>query len=340
MAKKKRSTPKKTGKPATSAQGAASEALAAVRDLLGAEPIIYATGNRQPVKLFGTQIASDVLPLLGQHLDQIGQVERIALVLHTMGGSLDAPWPFVNMLWRHAKELLVVVPVRALSAGTLMALGAKRIVMGPHAFLSPVDPIRSVGAEKESGSIQVEDVLGYVDFVCDRVGIRDQEALVQALKDLTSEVKPTVLGSIHRTRLLIERLSRNLLELHMKQSSDRARVDKIVDFLTHSLFTHQHLIPPGEAKAVIGLPVEELSFEAAAQLSKVGDFIKEQLQEDEPLDASGFKPDKPAQEFTSVRALLVSEKIRHGFRCRYRANVAQDGEVQVRPIIASWQRLS
>jgi hypothetical protein len=262
-----------------------------------ARAIIYATGTRNPPNLFSGQIASDVLPIIGRHLDVIGKVKNLALVLHTKGGALDAPWPLVNMLRHHCKELYVCVPEFALSAGTLIALGAEKIFMLPHAFLSPVDPTGSYNIEGKQQSYSVEDVMGYVDFVTERVGIRDQEALVQSLTQLTQEVKATILGSIHRTRSLIERLGTNLLQLHIKKIDDQKRVAKIVDMLTHSLFTHQHMIPRREARNVIGLDevADDLTAPQDQALRAAREHIRSELQCMEPFDPEALLADAEAR---------------------------------------------
>lgn len=44
-----------------------------------ARAIIYATGTRNPPNLFSGQIAADVLPVIGSHLDSIGKVKNLAL---------------------------------------------------------------------------------------------------------------------------------------------------------------------------------------------------------------------------------------------------------------------
>lgn len=311
---------------------------------LDATPVVYATSNRKPLNLFAGNVSNDALAPLGEHLDRIRQVQRLALVLHTNGGSVDVPWPFVNLLRRHAQEVVVVVPEYALSAGTLIALGADRVIMNPHAFLSPVDPTGSFEIDGKTKRVSVEDVLGYVDFITRRAGIQDQASLIQALSKLTEEVGATVLGNIHRTRSLIERLSRNLLELHMRSIDDRKRVDQIVDYLTHSLFTHQHLISPQEARDVIGLGemVEEAKPGQASAIAAAHRHILKELKCREPFDPekelNKASKDKPV-EIPYKRAILVSQSCEHAFADKLRISRKPDGNIEVRTLSgAAWRK--
>jgi len=103
----------------------------------GSRVITYLTSDRAP---FPAQIALDVLPLFYQTLQSIKKTKKISLFLFSTGGNLDAPWPLVNMIREYCDEFEVIIPFKALSAATLIALGANKIVMTPLSQLSPIDP--------------------------------------------------------------------------------------------------------------------------------------------------------------------------------------------------------
>ena len=62
------------------------------------------------------------------------------VMLDTPGGHGETAIRLVRQAQARCKDLTVVVPDRAKSAGTLFALGADRILMGPTSDLGPVDP--------------------------------------------------------------------------------------------------------------------------------------------------------------------------------------------------------
>src|SRR5688500_16002631 len=86
-----------------------------------AETILYVTGDRQGGE---TQMHPEVLDRFIDHLDKIGQTEKISLILYTRGGSTLAAWSLVNLIRQFCSKLEVIVPAKAHSAGTLICLGA------------------------------------------------------------------------------------------------------------------------------------------------------------------------------------------------------------------------
>lgn len=65
----------------------------------------------------------------------------LELLLHTPGGGTEATRAIVEYLYRmFGKNLRVIVPHMAMSAGTMIACAAKAIVMGKHSCLGPTDP--------------------------------------------------------------------------------------------------------------------------------------------------------------------------------------------------------
>ena len=63
------------------------------------------------------------------------------LILHTPGGSPTAAEIIVNYLRnKFNRNIRVIVPQLAMSAGTMVACSAKVIIMGKHSSLGPIDP--------------------------------------------------------------------------------------------------------------------------------------------------------------------------------------------------------
>lgn len=63
------------------------------------------------------------------------------LILHTPGGSPSAAEGIVNYLRsKFDKDIRVIVPQLAMSAGTMIACSAKEIIMGNQSSLGPIDP--------------------------------------------------------------------------------------------------------------------------------------------------------------------------------------------------------
>ncbi|MGA9314399.1 MAG: hypothetical protein WBV77_07210, partial [Solirubrobacteraceae bacterium] len=154
------------------------------------------------------QIADDVLPIFHEHLEAAVEKAKkgVDLFIHSNGGSGTVPWRIVSLIREYTKSFAVLVPHRAFSAATLIALGADEIVMHRMGCLGPIDP--SVAnqfnpANPQNPSlpipISVEDVTAYFRLVTEEVGITHEDELVQALVALTEKIHPLALGNVQRS---------------------------------------------------------------------------------------------------------------------------------------------
>lgn len=242
------------------------ELIADLEALLNARMLVLVTGDRQQLE---TRIAPDLLPLVSEHLSRIGFSDRLALFLYTPGGDSITGWGLVNLLRQYCKQLIVLVPFRALSCGTLIVLGADEVVMGRRGFLSPVDP--SVGSPfnppapgpSEPGHLQllpvsVEDMIGFLDLARKEANLQSEAAMVEVLRMLASQVHPLALGAVYRAREQSGKLAEALLSKHMQ---DKEKVHDIVNRLTRELPTHSYLIGRREAADDVGIPLVDVTDE-------------------------------------------------------------------------------
>lgn len=73
----------------------------------------------------------------------------VDLLIETNGGYTDATEKMVALLRVLSPDLRVIVPRRAKSNGTLVALAAKCIIMGPSSELGPIDPNLVLGPQNQ-----------------------------------------------------------------------------------------------------------------------------------------------------------------------------------------------
>lgn len=221
--------------------------------------ISYITGDKQG---FETQIASDVIDLFISHLDRIGPVQTLILYLYTRGGDTSAAWNIVNLLRMYCEELIVVIPHKAHSSGTIISLGADKIIMTKQATLSPIDPSVNhplnphiPGAPEGVGfPVSVEAVKGYIDLAKEEIGIK-KEALSSILNNISEKVHPLILGQVFRSRAQIKMLATRLLEKQMKNNPEG--IKKVTAFLCSDSGSHDYTINRREAKESLGLNVDK-----------------------------------------------------------------------------------
>jgi hypothetical protein len=219
--------------------------------------LVYVTGDRQPVP---AQLGNDAVRFIYEHLRALDRVDRLDVFIYSQGGALDVPWRLAMAFRRTAKEWNMLVPLRANSAATLLALGADAIVVGRQAELGPIDPIMTIqklGDQQPGGppvqdTINVEDIMSYVRFVQDRVGLTDQSALTSSLGLLANRLDAVGLGNAFRTHSHIRDVARRML-VSRNEPAPEATLSTIVVTLAEKVYAHNHAIGLKDAQD-IGLP--------------------------------------------------------------------------------------
>ncbi len=231
-----------------------------LEELRDSKIIIYISGDRRGLE---TKIAYDVIPiiqniLINSHISK----KKIELLLYSIGGDGPTALTLVTLIREYCDEFNVIVPWKALSAATLIALGANSIIMLKTGQLSPVDvsittaynPSIETPTGQQHLPINVEDLSGYINFSKNILGIEKEENLIEVLKYLTEKVHPLALGAVHRAREKNSKIASTLLQYHMK---DETRIKKISDIITMGLYEHSFLINKRDAKN-LQLPIEDI----------------------------------------------------------------------------------
>jgi len=260
-----------------------------------------------------TRIAPDCIDLFVDLLDKIGPTQRLSLVLHTNGGQTLAAWRLVNLIRTFCDELEVIIPLKALSAGTLISIGSDKIVMSKQAALGPIDPSvnnplnpqANVGGQLRQVPVSVEAVRGYLNAAKEELGIKGEQGLAQVLINLAGYVHPLVLGEIFRSRAQIKLLAEKLIQ---RQVTDPEKRKTIIDFLSADSGSHDYTINRREA-ADLGLNIEKPSAAFYEILRKLHQSFVAELKLLEPYTPQAVLGNAPANHpvaYTEVRGLVES----------------------------------
>jgi hypothetical protein len=228
-----------------------------LEQLRGSKVICYLTSLRPNVL---AQMAEDAVRVFFDHLRALPnrKVEKLDIFLCSNGGSGTVPWRLVSLFREFAKSFNVLIPYRAYSAASLLALGADEIVMHPFAELGPIDPtVANDFNPVEQGrrlGISVEDVTAYVNFIKDTVGITHEDELVKAIEILANKVHPLALGNVERFIAQSRMIARKILRTHMRRANEHT-IDEIIENMASRLYFHGHPINRREAKEDLRLKV-------------------------------------------------------------------------------------
>ena len=80
----------------------------------------------------------------------------LVLILHTPGGIPNAAETIVSYLRSKFSYMEVIIPTYAMSAGTMISLGADRIIMGRQSQMGPIDPQMLTGGRLVSAQAVVD----------------------------------------------------------------------------------------------------------------------------------------------------------------------------------------
>lgn len=66
--------------------------------------------------------------------------DKLDIILHTGGGSAEATDAIVSYLRLKFNNIRIIIPQAAMSAGTMLACSANKVIMGKQSSIGPIDP--------------------------------------------------------------------------------------------------------------------------------------------------------------------------------------------------------
>jgi hypothetical protein len=295
----------------------------------GSKVLTYICSDRSGA---AAQIGDDAVRPMYDVVQAIGKVPKIDLYLYSRGGAVEVPWRIITMLREYGKRVSVLIPYRAHSAATLIALGGDEIVMGSKAELGPIDPALN-RINQDSGTpvqeeIRVEDIMSYIGFLKDKAGLGDQSALATNVGILGQKLPPWVLGSIYRTHSHIRMVARKLLGCHVSRI-DEQKMSLIVESLAEKTYLHGHAIGRAEAED-LGLPIvkpddalEDLMWTLMVEYESAMDMRN-------PINAEALLGDALDEwEDQLLMALIESSTESWGFRAKLKLKKVRQAPPQI-----------
>jgi hypothetical protein len=308
----------------------------------GTRVLALITGERVGLQ---TQIAFDSVTPFVSLLDQIGPTKKLSLVLDTQGGQTSAAWRLINLIRSFADDLEVVIPTKAMSAGTLMSLGADRIVMTKQAALGPIDPslddhplaptIKIPTGQNVRIPVSAEAVRGYIDEV--KKDINDPVALAAVWTNLSTQIHPLVLGQVFRLGGQIRALATDLIK---NQVSDKEKAQNIIQFLCSDSGSHDYTVNRRKATEM-GLNIEKPSADLYKLLSDLTNSYGQELKNLEPLSPQAMLAGKQEVAYKFVRGIIESSDSSYGFvsEGKFVVNPNPPHDVLDQRTVEGWRKL-
>lgn len=243
------------------------------------------------------RISSSATRSFYDQLEAIGKTRKLDLILYSTGGDVDVPIRLVTLMREYCEVLGILLPHRAHSAATLLALGGDEIVMTPLSVLGPIDPSRShpllprrEGAA-ESEPISVQDMRHAMEFIRNAAGQGKEmpytpEAMAQIFTALFDKIHPLAIGAIEQSYSLAKLVGKKCLATHMDPTKEEAKINEIVDKLCDEYKSHSYEIGRREART-LGLKVTDAESNLHAALVRLLRFYVSRPIFPKPLPSKG-----------------------------------------------------
>jgi len=139
-------------------------------------------------------------------INKLDKTKGLDLILHTPGGDLAATESLVTYLKKiFDNNIRAIVPQLSMSAGTMIALSCKEVMMGKHSSLGPIDP--------QMENIPCEAVIA--EFERARNEILDNPSAAHLWEFILSKYYPTFLSSCQNAIDMANEMVRSWLKENM-----------------------------------------------------------------------------------------------------------------------------
>lgn len=182
-------------------------------------------------------------------IHKLDRSKGLDLILHTPGGDLAATESVVDYLHSmFGKDVRAIIPQISMSAGTMIAMSCKEIMMGKQSNLGPIDP--------QIGGVACQGVLD--EFEQAKRDIKSNPSSAPLWQVIISKYHPTFLGTCQNAIEWSEKLAEVWLQRNMC-SFDPSKAKKILkEFSDHKMNkSHARHISKDQCTE-IGLKVVEM----------------------------------------------------------------------------------
>lgn len=225
--------------------------------------IAYYSGwlQKQPLAAQGVTFALDEVDKSG-FMTAIYGLDRslgLDLILHTPGGSITALEGLVTYLRSmFGRDVRAIVPQIAMSAGTMLALTCKEIILGKHSSLGPIDP--------QLGGMPAHGVIEEVRRA--QTEIATTPVLAHFWMPILGKYPPTLIGGAEKAIKLAETLVTQWLEtgMYATEPDATAKAQVVVNWLGQlsNTLAHDRRVSIDEARSH-GIKVIRLEDDAVLQ---------------------------------------------------------------------------
>lgn len=201
-----------------------------------------------------------------QTIHGLDKSKGLDLILHTPGGDIAATESIVKYLKAvFGNDIRAIIPQMAMSAGTMLALSCKEILMGKQSNIGPIDP--------QFGNISCAAILEEFDKA--KECVKNEPSSTSLWQSIINKYRPAFLGDCEKcinwaNEMTIEWLSANMLSGHEDPEKDAKEIAQVLG--SHEMtFAHNRHIHIDECKN-LGINVTAIEDCSKQKIDKCVDF--------------------------------------------------------------------
>lgn len=191
---------------------------------------------------------------LMENVHKLDKEKGLDIILHTPGGDLAATEQIIYYLKSYFNsDIRAIVPQMAMSAGSLIAVSCKSIIMGRQSCIGPFDP--------QLNGVPCQSVLR--EFKKAIADVEQRPASLGLWQTIISKLNPTFITLCEQADELSEELTEKILSDKGLDRSKKEKIKKVFSKNDHSK-THSRHIDRTQCKKA-GLSIIDLEDEQEVQ---------------------------------------------------------------------------
>lgn len=250
----KQITPKNPNAGVAYLLGKKTEFIQRLSEITNRNTILYFSAFMHKPKNPEIIINDKDINALMENVHRLDKEKGLDIILHTPGGDLAATEQIIYYLKSYFNsDIRAIVPQMAMSAGSLIAVSCKSIIMGRQSCIGPFDP--------QLNGVPCQSVLR--EFKKAIADVEQRPASLGLWQTIISKLNPTFITLCEQADELSEELTEKILSDKGLDRSKKEKIKKVFSKNDHSK-THSRHIDRTQCKKA-GLSIIDLEDEQEVQ---------------------------------------------------------------------------
>lgn len=223
--------------------------IRAIQELTGRKLILYVANFTHPL---GGIHLSDVLPF--EEILRTTDSPSVDFLLNSPGGEINATEKLVTMLRKTFDNIRVIVPNRAKSAATMIALASDQVIMGYLSELGPIDS--QILVPNPDGTIRLipaQSVIDGIELLGSRIAKAKKEGTpLEHYVSMAYRVDPSLWDLAIKAQELSSQFAQKWLTKFMCKGDEKLAEEITSKFMDVTKFlSHGRMISTEDAKGIL-----------------------------------------------------------------------------------------